>query len=69
MLISRSGFVEENAVVNVPSLWFSLVFFLDEKLEILKGEIIMWWYSLLLSTSLFRWPNCGSSTFKYSFPY
>ena len=43
LLISWSGFVEEDSVEVVPLLWFSLVlFFLDVTFQVLSGKIITW---------------------------
>ena len=54
---------------SVSSLWRSLVLFLLYiNLQILSGKIIMWLYSRFLCISSYRWPTCGSSTFKDSFP-
>ena len=38
LLVSKSGLVEEDAV----EVWFSLLFFLNVKVKVLSGNIIIW---------------------------
>ena len=74
LLISRSGFVEENAVETFHHYgMFTCPLFLEVnfqvKFEILTRKIIICQYSCFFSTSSCRRPTCGSSALKDILPY